>query len=119
MKIINNKLGEDIFLPAINRQVLILGHSAKFWQVFFVCLVPTFLLGYGLDLVWIFLGIYFFLGFIFVYFGDQNTKQLEKGKYFYAQEKKAFYQKKGARIVMGGVKEYDLPSARAAPFEKK
>ena len=107
MKIINNKLGEDIFLPAINRQVLILGYSARFWQVFFVCLVPVFLVGYGLDWVWIFLGIYFLIGFIFVYFGDQNTKQLEKGKYFYAQEKKAFYEKKGARIVMGNVGDYD------------
>ena len=111
-KTINNKLegnmgaGSSCYLPAINRQVLILGYSARFWQVFFVGSVPALLLGYSSGYIWVIIGIYLLIGFIFAYFGDKNTQQLEKGKYFFQQEKKYFHNKKGARIVMKGVREY-------------
>ena len=106
-KVIQNKLGENIHLPAINRQVLILGYAPRFWQIFFLFSIPVILLGYSFDFVFVLFGIYLLIGLFFAYLGHENTLELEKGKNFYQKEKKYFYSKKGVRIIPIKISDLD------------
>lgn len=103
-KSISNKIN-GIFFPLINKEILILGYAPKFWQYYFFGILPLILLGYFLDVVLILLVLYFFIGFILASLGYKNQIELEKGKKFYAQEKRFFKQIKGRKIEIK-VKDY-------------
>lgn len=80
------------YLPAVNKEVLILGYNPQFWQFVFLGIAPVLLIGGYFDVIWIAGILYFVLILFLVYKGIVNERELEKGKKFF-QEEKAYFER--------------------------
>ena len=63
-----------------------------------LAILPTFLVGFALESVWICLLLYSFCGIFFAFSGDAIAKAAEKGHYFWQEEQAFFRAQKIKRI---------------------